>query len=227
MARKELQMSRMWQYFVDATVKIIEEEGIEAVTVRKVAELAGYTSSTIYNYFDELSHLVFFASMRFLESYTQELSYYMKHGKNSLEKYLKTWECFCKHSYSKPQIYQALFISDLGSHPEELLRKYYDMYNQDLTDLTEDTKSLIFETNISKRSHFVLKKAAEEGLINSNNLEEINEIGILIWKGMLTTILSNRRSYTPEEATHLTMKYIKQITLNSFNFDPSIADLKV
>ena len=49
----------MWKYFVDATAEIIEEEGLENVTIRKVADKAGYNSATIYNYFSEISHLLF------------------------------------------------------------------------------------------------------------------------------------------------------------------------
>lgn len=65
----------MWEYFIDATAKIIKEEGIEHVTIRKIADLAGFTSSTIYNYFEELSHLTFFASMRFIQDYSKELPF--------------------------------------------------------------------------------------------------------------------------------------------------------
>lgn len=43
----------MWKYFVDATAEIIEEEGVENVTIRKVADRAGYNSATIYNYFQK------------------------------------------------------------------------------------------------------------------------------------------------------------------------------
>ena len=40
MSRKKVQMNRMWKYFVDATAQIIEEEGVENVTIRKIADIA-------------------------------------------------------------------------------------------------------------------------------------------------------------------------------------------
>ena len=55
---KELQRKRMITYFVEATCKIIDTDGVEAVTVRKVANLAGYNSATLYNYFDNLNHSI-------------------------------------------------------------------------------------------------------------------------------------------------------------------------
>ncbi|MFT8318139.1 MAG: TetR/AcrR family transcriptional regulator [Sporolactobacillus sp.] len=224
MDNKQLKATRMWHYFVDATVAIIEEEGMEAVTIRKVADRAGYTSATIYNYFDELSHLIFFASMRFLKDYTKELSYYMDHGKNSLEKYLKTWECFCKHSFHKPQIYKALFISDLGSHPEELLKTYYNMNNNDWVNLSKEVKTLCMEYNIGKRNRIILEMAAKEGLVNADHLDDINDMAILIWKGMMTTVLSNREGYTADQAAELTCKYIEAITVNPFRISKDMEE---
>ena len=56
----------MMSYFIIAAQQIIQEEGIKAVTIRKVAALAGYNSATIYNYFENLENLLFFASMKYL-----------------------------------------------------------------------------------------------------------------------------------------------------------------
>ncbi|MEW9673956.1 TetR/AcrR family transcriptional regulator [Ammoniphilus sp. 3BR4] len=215
MARKEIKLTRMWEYFVDATAKIIEEQGIENVTVRKIADLAGFTSSTIYNYFEELSHLVFFASMKFTQDYSKELSVYMAKGQNSVEKWLLSWECFCKHSFNNPQVYHAVFIADLGSKPEELLKHYFEVFQNDLTGLSEEIKPLILEHNLSKRSRTVLEKAVQEGYIDNEDIEEISDMTILIWKGMLTTVLNNRRDYNPNEAVEQTMKYIRKTTLNT------------
>jgi len=215
MSRKKVQMNRMWKYFVDATAQIIEEEGVENVTIRKIADIAGYTSSTIYNYFEELSHLIFFASMRYLNEYIKELSFYMTTGKNTIEKYLLSWECFCNHSFNNPQIYNAIFNADLGSKPEELLARYFEVYQDDLTGLSEEVKPLIFEHNITKRSKAVLQRAVEEGYLDNEESEDIVNMTILIWRGMLTTFLNNRRDRNPEDAAAETMRYVRKITMSA------------
>lgn len=56
--KRQLQKKRMMHYFIDAAVQIIDEEGIDGVSIRKVADIAGYNSATLYNYFDDLPHLV-------------------------------------------------------------------------------------------------------------------------------------------------------------------------
>ena len=49
--KKTIQKRRMMGYFIEAASQIIEEEGMEGVTIRKVADIAGYNSATMYNYF--------------------------------------------------------------------------------------------------------------------------------------------------------------------------------
>jgi AcrR family transcriptional regulator len=213
--KRDIQISRMMQYFIDATVQIIEEEGIENVTTRKIADIAGYNSATIYNYFGELSHLIFFAAMKSFKKYTDALLKYMAPGKNPLERYLLLWECFCIYSFKEPQIYHAIFSSNLGGQPEELLNRYYDYFPSDLGDPPEELIPMLLESNLTKRGIIAIKKCVEGGYIKEENVEEIIEMSTLIWLGTLTLILNNRRSYTVEEATEITMKYIKKIIFNS------------
>lgn len=214
MGRKEIQVTRMLEFFIDATAKIIKEEGIENVTARKVADIAGYTSSTIYNYFDELSHLIFFASLRFLEDYIKELSVYIDHSQGPIDKYLSSWECFCKHSFNNPQIFNIVFISNLGTEPNDLLKRYYNVYQNDLLQLPEEIKMLVLENDLSKRSKAMIEEAIDNGTLSTGNIEIITDITIFLWKGMLTTILNNRLSYSPEKATEVTMGYIREFIRN-------------
>ncbi|WP_371413682.1 TetR family transcriptional regulator [Virgibacillus sp. Bac330] len=215
LTKREKQMQRMWHYFVDATSDIIEEEGIEHVTIRKIADKASYNSATIYNYFQELSHLIFFASLGYLKKYIEALPAYMDKGKNSLEKYILSWECFCHHSFLEPQVYNAIFLADLGDRPEEILENYYTIYQSIVFgDMTEDIKTLLHHHNLSKRSRYELNKSITDGYLNKDDANAINERTVLIWQGMLTTILNNRSRLTADEAAHRTMQHIREIIEN-------------
>lgn len=218
MNNKEIQTIRMMTYFIDATSKIIEEEGVDHVTIRGVAENAGYNSATIYNYFGELSHLIYFASMKFLKKYTNAIPHYVSGGEDPLEKYLLLWECFCNYSFQEPHIYNAIFISDLGVQPADLFKEYYHIFPMDLIDLPEDFKPMIIESSLSLRERIALKKCVEAEYIKKENAEKINEMNVLIWQGMITKILNNRSMYSAEEACQITMDYIKQVTLNANQF---------
>ena len=211
MARRELQVKRMLQYFVDATVELIEEEGLEHVSARKIGERAGYTSSTIYNYFEELSHLIYFASMRLVKEYLQELPLYLARGETYVDKYILSWECFCKHSFAKPQIYHALFIADLGKKPQEVLEHYFSVYSSDLIGFSDEIKPLLYDPDLTSRSKALLEMAKKERPLSDERIEEVNEMAVLIWEGMMTTVLNKRRDADPQQAAEKTMQYIRRI----------------
>lgn len=215
MSNKAIQKQRMWQYFINATSEIIDEKGIENVTIREIADKAGYNSATIYNYFQEVSHLVFFAALKHVNRFVEALPEQMEKGDNPLDQYLLSWESFCKHSFNEPDIYYAIFLEDLGEKPEELLQYYYDIYQSGLFgEVTEDIRILITEYNFSIRSRIALENSVEEGILTEAEASVINERTVLIWQGMLITILNNRRHLSAQEATDKTMAHIREILDN-------------
>ncbi|TSB46590.1 TetR/AcrR family transcriptional regulator [Alkalicoccobacillus porphyridii] len=211
MDKRNIKMQRMWKYFIEAAADIIQDEGIDQVTIRKIADKAGYNSGTLYNYFDDLSHVLFFASMRFLKPYTTEAAETLKKGNNSIEKYLLAWECFCKHSFTDPKLFHTIFLMDIGSKPDALFEQYYQVYSSDILDFPEDLKPVLFQQSMTKRGLSLLEQAVSEGVIEEAQIESINELTTLVWQGMLTNLLNKRQSYTPEVATKKTMNYIHQI----------------
>ncbi|WP_209121884.1 TetR/AcrR family transcriptional regulator [Alkalihalobacillus sp. BA299] len=210
---KEIQTIRMMVYFIDATSEIIKNEGMDKITIRKIADLAGFNSATIYNYFEELSHLIFFASMRYVKKYIDALPEYLDLATNPLEKYFKIWECFCKHSFEDPQIYYAVFSSNLGCPPEKLLKEYYGMFPTDLVEVPESLKNMLKEPNLAKRDRIALDECVQNGYIKEEDAIRLSEMHFLIWQGMLNMMLNKRVDYSIEEATNITMSHIRQ-TLN-------------
>jgi AcrR family transcriptional regulator len=208
---KEKQAIRMMSYFIDATAAIIEKEGIDKVTIRKIADLAGYNSATIYNYFEDLSHLIFFASMRVVKKYTDALPKYIEKAKTPLERYFLIWECFCKYSFESPKIYYAVFSADLGTHPINL-SKYYEYFPTDLLAFDDDIKLMLLESNQSKRVVISLNQCIREGYIRGEHAEQIAEHHYLIWQGMITMVKNNRTIYTVDEATRVTVNHIRNNT---------------
>lgn len=46
-------------YFIEAARNIIETQGMDMISIRGVAEKAGFNSATLYNYFKDLGDLFF------------------------------------------------------------------------------------------------------------------------------------------------------------------------
>lgn len=206
--RKKLQTARMWRYFLDAASELMKEKKLDQITIRQIADRAGYTSSTVYNYFRDLSHLKFFAAMRFTRPYLLDLPNYMEKGTNTIEKWLYAWECFCRHSFALPEVYRMLYIENLGDIPEELIQSYHNIYENELIDLSEEVQTIITQHNIATRSSLYIQDAAKEGFMKEKDIEYIAGTTMHIWMGMLMTVLNKRKIYSQKEAAQHTMHYI-------------------
>jgi len=59
MTRNEIQETRMRGYFIQAASEILRSEGMRALSVRNIADRAGYSYATLYNYFKDVRELIF------------------------------------------------------------------------------------------------------------------------------------------------------------------------
>lgn len=213
MSRKEIQKERMWHYFINASTELIDEVGIEQITARRVADRAGFTTSTIYNYFQEFSHVIFFAAMRYTKPYIEQLPKYLGQGTNTMEKWLYSWECFCKESFKHPQIYAHIFINNLGQVPVDLLNHYYSLYRNELVNLPKQIQSIISEHTLSTRSYLFLQQAVDEGFIREEKIAYISEVTLLIWKGMLVDVINQRTHHSKTEAMVKTLNLVHETVM--------------
>lgn len=56
--KQKRKRDRTKTYFLEAAKDMITNQGVESVTVRKIAEAAGYSYPTLYNYFQDLNELL-------------------------------------------------------------------------------------------------------------------------------------------------------------------------
>ncbi len=213
--KREIKRYRNMSYFIDAAVRIMDDEGIEFVTIRKVADLAGYNSATIYNYFESLDELILFASIRHLKEYILNLKEYIKSANNSLERYYKIWECFSRYSFSRPQIYNNIFFGKHSNSMSHIIEQYYSIFPEELVGYLDELMPMLLSTDLYARNLVLLSKIQSEGYLNKSDLNDVNEITILLYHGMLIKILNSEDQLKIEDVSQKTLGYIKQI-LNSF-----------
>ena len=59
MNNKQIQSERIRRFFIEAAKELLKGEGLRSVSTRSVAEKAGYSYATLYNYFKDINDLVF------------------------------------------------------------------------------------------------------------------------------------------------------------------------
>lgn len=211
MDRKTTIKRRIMNKFIDATFTIIDSEGVENVTIRKVASMAGYNSSTLYNYFEDLDHLVLFACIRYLRDYAQGLKDYVKNAKNSLERYMLIWECFCAYSFERPKIYQLIFFSEHSDSLNNIIAQYYAVFPEELADSSLRLNSMLTGNDIYSRTLHQFEGTVEEGYFRSEDIDEINEVTILLYQSILSNLLKKNPPYTKKEAIEKVMYYFWKV----------------
>ncbi len=205
-----IRKKRIMTYFIDAADEIMREEGIKGVTLRKVAKKAGFNSATLYNYFENLDHLIFFAAMRHIKDYAQALPEYLKDANTAIDKFLVIWKCFCDYSFKDPEIYYAIFFANLDKDLEDYVVQYYKLFPEELGNHPKDVSTMLLKHNIYERGMAIVNECVNEGYIREEDAEALNEMATLIYEGILLRVLKEKISC--EEAVDKTMKYIEFIT---------------
>lgn len=209
---KKMYKNKAMNHFINAAVELIDEKGIENLTIRAVAAKAGYNSATLYNYFENLDHLIFFAAMKNIKDYSLSLNMYLVNTKNSMDRFLRVWECFCKFAYKKPEIYNAIFFANLSKDMQEYVSEYYLLFPDELGIHHQTISTMLLKADINDRNMTTVMDCVDEGFIDSKNADKLNDMTLLFFEGMLKRVLRNKVSC--EDAIINTMNYIK-ITVQS------------
>lgn len=211
MDKKEIQKNRVMSYFINAADEIIKSEGIEAVTIRRVADMAGFNSATLYNYFENLDHLLFLASMKTVQEYPRNVLKYIENAQDVIEKNILIWECFCKYSFKQAKIYYRVFFPKLNQTVDNYVKEYYRVYPQDLMKLDGIIPDLITATDLHQRTFIILDECVAEGWFEKEDQEAINDMTMLLYKGMLLRVMDNQNTVDIEDAIEKTIKYIANV----------------
>lgn len=175
-SNKEMQRKRMQRYFIEATQQIIELEGIDAVSIRKVAKLTGYNGATIYNYFKDVNELILLASMKYLKSYYYALTSRPKEEKDLYKNYVEVWDCFCETVFEYPKIFYNLFFNTNSEKLDLIEKRYISIFE----DETEKPLDIIPELHrgetILERNLNIMIPLAEAGIIDKQQISTMNYI---------------------------------------------------
>lgn len=120
MKNKELQKERMTKYFLDAALEVIQKEGAEQLSARKVADVAGYSYATLYNYFEDMNEL----QWQIVSFMTHDLITYFEtidnKGLNGKERLRKLIYAYADYYHKNPRIFEFLFLHPIGETPAKV-----------------------------------------------------------------------------------------------------------
>lgn len=203
---KELKKQRMYTYFIDAALSIIEENDINNVTIRAVADRAGYNSAALYNYFDNLDHLKYFAVLSYLNNYTESIDYHIQKTDTYLDRYKKIWLTFSTYAFQYSIHFQLLFFSELSHNSNEYIKQYYTYFPDLIEEKEPSLVAMLLEEKLVNRSRVLVEEAIKHDEISQEKGYKIDEMVLLIFQSLLENVKNEQLE--PVEAYKDFEKYL-------------------
>lgn len=171
--------------FIRATREILDEEGIENISIRKIAGLTGLNSATMYLYFPNADVLVTMASMSYLEKYCRTLAADMPRMNTNRSAFLHTWEVFTQYAFAQPKIFYHIFFSPHTVPLNEIVDEYYRLFPGQLSNIQGNVYEMLHSGSLSERCWAVFWPLAEELGIDREEAELINSLMICYFRTLL------------------------------------------
>lgn len=163
---KEIQRNRTIQYFIEAARRIVDEEGIDALTIRKISDIAGYNSATMYNYFESLDHLKFYTALTYLNEYISAISKHIDANSDSLEVYKQVWKCYAHYAFEQNDLYYAILYSELEDDIEYYLDEFYEIYPFDKSQLPKSVQNILSDSLLFSKTKYLTNACIKDGYFN-------------------------------------------------------------
>lgn len=175
----------MVKSFIRATREIIDMEGAENVTIRKVAKMTGYNSATIYLYFDDADELISLASMSYLENYCRALAADLPKISGAYEVFFHVWGVFCQYTLAYPNLFYRLFFRPHGKSLDDIVERYYRIYPKQLEHLDGTVRGMLLAGDMNKRCMEILRPLAGAGIVKEEDLEIINDLTVCYFRQLI------------------------------------------
>jgi len=173
--------------FINATQEMIETDGIENISVRKIAQKAGFHNSTIYLYFKDLDELAMLASMKYFRKYNQALDELNKKHALPEDNFICIWDYYMEASLKNAKIFYNFFFGNRSDDLTAFIEGYYEYFPEERKLFSHPIESMYYGKNFTERSMVILLPLIEldTNNITTENAEMINDLIIAYSKYLL------------------------------------------
>ena len=200
-------------YVVQAS-KIIKEEGVGAISIRRIATELGCSSASMYRYFENLDELLFYAQLDALNEYILDLSNREKEWDDIWDVHFGIWRSYATEAFKNPQAFEAIFYQNLSRDLGEALKEYYEMFPDAIVRVSPFIKEMLEIPSYYDRDYFICSILVKEKKITEANARKLNHIICTLFLGYFKYV--QEHGVKSEEIPDLVSQFIsesKEITL--------------
>lgn len=120
----DLKAQRVKGYFLEAAKRIILSEGVENISARKVADIAGYSYATIYNYFKDIDELLRETKSSMVMDVVNHMRDTIDFSPGSIEDITRLFSSYVRYYLDHPYIFRFFYFYRLSD--SEAGKERYD-----------------------------------------------------------------------------------------------------
>lgn len=178
--------------YIRIATRLMEEEGAEALSIRRVAKEAGCTSAVLYRHFENKEHLMMIAAVKFLEPYIQEfVVQFQRKDITYIQKDLILWKKFIIEAFHNKPYYDMFFFGKQKDMTSECIYEYYQLFPSEQKKFDGLTASIAMSTDMENRGLISLRRAANQGLITMERAELLSKLSANVFYGMFAQFHSS------------------------------------
>ena len=107
--KRQLKRDRIREYFLNAAKEIIIQDGVESITVRSVADRAGYSYATLYNYFEDLNSLLWHTKLSLINDVFAWMNKLVTDLPEDISALKKTYEIYMSYYFDHPNVFKFFY----------------------------------------------------------------------------------------------------------------------
>lgn len=171
---------RTQKEIIKAAKDIIHDKGYEALTVRYLAEVTGYSYTNLYYYFKDLNALLWALRFDMIEDMIAKLTSISYAKEDPVEEVLCAFSSYTDYFFEHPNVFRFFYFYPFVQPEGD------DKYRK-----LEERFSGMWQTSFFR--------LVQEGLIKTNNIEIVAKTIIYALQGMIMLSLSSNGTLSQED----------------------------
>jgi len=195
---KQTKKERTQKEIIESAKYIIHEKGFEAVTVRHLAEVTGYSHTNLYYYFKDMNAFFWILRLDMIEDMISELTSISFEKDDPIEEILDAFFCYTDYFYEHPNVFRFFY--------------FYPFIQPDKDD---SYKNLEQKFNGIWQKSFI--RLAFEGIIQTEDIQIVAKAIIYALQGMIMLSFSSNGANSKEDIKDELIKLVNYLLRNNKN----------
>ena len=158
MNNKEIQEQRMKGYFIESAKNLLRGEGLKSISVRHVADHAGYSYATLYNYFKDLNELIFICVEDFQKEAAEFIERKSADAPRGIGKLNAIARAYAEYFIEYPGVFELFFVEKMTDSKSESKCRVSELIHTFLDRLCEKEWDHCVESGVFTRRHADIRK---------------------------------------------------------------------